>query len=71
MPWDVKKDARCPASKPYGVVGGASGDRLAGCHPTQDAARKQQAALYAAEDRESDPGWADQMVSPRPRIVLP
>ena len=52
MPWDIKKDARCPASKPYGVVGGSSGDRLAGCHETEDSAREQQKALYAAENRD-------------------
>ena len=51
MPWDIKKDSRCPASKPYGVVGGSSGDKLAGCHPSEDAAREQQKALYAAENR--------------------
>jgi hypothetical protein len=46
MPWNVIKTDRCPTSKPWGVVGGSTGDRLAGCHPTQDAAKKQQAALY-------------------------
>jgi hypothetical protein len=54
MPWNIKKDARCPASKPYGVVGGSSGDRLAGCHPSEDAAKAQMAALYAAENRVED-----------------
>ena len=53
MPWKIAKDARCPASKPFGVVGGSSGDRLAGCHPTEDAAKAQMAALYAAEDNSS------------------
>jgi hypothetical protein len=46
MPWKIAKDSRCPASKPYGVVGGSTGNRLAGCHPTEEAAKKQQAALY-------------------------
>jgi hypothetical protein len=49
MPWNVKKDSRCPASKPWAVVGGASGNRVAGCHPTEDAAKKQQAAQYVNE----------------------
>jgi hypothetical protein len=51
MPWKVTQTDRCPASKPWGVVGGSTGDRLAGCHPTQDAARKQQAALYVHESK--------------------
>jgi hypothetical protein len=55
MPWNVKKDDRCPAGKPWGVVGGSSGDRLAGCHPTADAAKKQQAALYVHEQKADVP----------------
>jgi HK97 family phage prohead protease len=49
MPWDVKQDDRCPASKPWGVVK-ADGE-LEGCHETEDAAKKQQAALYANEEK--------------------
>jgi uncharacterized protein len=48
MPWDVTKDDRCPASKPWAVVKSDDGE-LEGCHPTKDAAEKQQAALYANE----------------------
>jgi hypothetical protein len=55
MPWNIDKSPRCPAAKPWAVIGGASGDHLAGCHPTQDAARQQQKALYAAEDRDDPP----------------
>ena len=51
MPWKITEDSRCPASKPYGVVGGSSGDHLAGCHPSREAAKKQMAALYAAESK--------------------
>jgi hypothetical protein len=51
MPWNVSKTDRCPASKPWGVMGGSTGDRLAGCHPTEDAAKQQQAALYAQESK--------------------
>jgi hypothetical protein len=65
MPWNVKKDSRCPASKPWGVVGGSTGNRLAGCHPSEDAAKKQQAALYVHET-----GWAADLVQPGPRISL-
>jgi hypothetical protein len=49
MPWKITSDGRCPADKPYGVVGGSSGDHLAGCHPNLDAAKAQLSALYANE----------------------
>lgn len=51
MPWSVRKDDRCPADKPWAVVKDAD-DELEGCHPTEDAAMKQQAALYASERSE-------------------
>jgi len=48
MPWDVKKDRRCPSSRPWGVV--KQGDKtLEGCHVSQVHAERQQAALYANE----------------------
>jgi hypothetical protein len=50
MPYRIRKDDRCPAGKPWGVVGGSSGDRLFGCHPSEDAAKGQQAALYVHEN---------------------
>lgn len=50
MPWSILKDDRCPASKPYGVVKDDDNE-LEGCHPSQEAAKKQQAALYANEGR--------------------
>ena len=57
MPWNiVKNDERCPASKPFAVIGGASGNALFGCHATKDSAREQQKALYASEDRDGDAG---------------
>lgn len=50
MPWNiVKGDSRCPAGKPFAVVGGRSGNGLAGCHDTKESARQQQKALYASE----------------------
>lgn len=63
MPWSIRKDERCPADKPWGVVKDAD-DSLEGCHPTEDAARQQQAALYASEDREELP------MTPPPRDDL-
>lgn len=58
MPWEIKKDDRCPADKPWGVVK-ADDDSLEGCHESEDAAKKQQAALYASETRsESDEEFA-------------
>lgn len=51
MPWNiVQNDERCPASKPFAVIGGRTGNALFGCHPDKDSARKQQQALYAQED---------------------
>ena len=50
MPWKISKGhAGCPPSRPYAVVGGASGNRVAGCHSSRVKAIKQQRALYAAE----------------------
>jgi hypothetical protein len=49
MPYVVRTDSRCPASRPWGVVNQATGE-LHGCHPSEEHARSQQRALYAAED---------------------
>lgn len=49
MPYVVRQDDRCPASRPWGVSNQQTGD-LHGCHPTKEHARSQQRALYAAED---------------------
>lgn len=46
MPWNVKKDDRCPASKPWAVVNADNG-RVVACHISKDSARQQQKALYA------------------------
>ena len=48
MPWHVAETAKCPASKPYGVIKNADGS-VAACHPTKEAALKHTAALYANE----------------------
>lgn len=49
MPWHiVKHHGQCPASSPYAVVKNTDG-KVAGCHPTQEAAQRQLAALYANE----------------------
>jgi hypothetical protein len=52
MPYIVRQDDRCPASRPWGVSNQQTGD-LHGCHPTKAHARSQQRALYAAEDAAS------------------
>ena len=52
MPYNVVEGSdQCPSSKPYAVIGGKSGNDLFGCHTTKESARKQQQALYAAENR--------------------
>lgn len=45
MPYDVKRDSRCPDSKPFGVVTQGS-NNLHGCHKTRKSAIQQQRALY-------------------------
>lgn len=54
MPWKiVKNEPRCLArskSKPWGVVK-SDDNALEGCHATEASARKQQAALYASENK--------------------
>lgn len=55
MPYQAKKDDRCPASKPWGVTKTTDG-ALMGCHPTEDAAMEQVQALYANEpDTDAEP----------------
>jgi hypothetical protein len=50
MPYNIVPNSdKCPASKPFAVIGGRSGDDLFGCHATKESAREQQKALYAAE----------------------
>jgi HK97 family phage prohead protease len=48
MPWSIEKGHGCPVGKPWAVVRETDG-HVEGCHPTTDAAKKQQAALYANE----------------------
>lgn len=49
MPWNVTKSSRCPADKPWAVIGGKDGKHIAGCHPDRDSALQQQKALYVNE----------------------
>lgn len=55
MPWDVAKDERCPAARPWGVVKQDEAKTLEGCHESEDKAKRQQAALYASEESASAP----------------
>jgi hypothetical protein len=47
MSWDVRKDDRCPTTKPWGVI--SDDDTLAGYHATEAAAVRHKKALIAAE----------------------
>lgn len=51
MPWIIEVGHGCPPSRPWAVVqtGGGNAGRVMGCHPTNDRAKRQQAALYANE----------------------
>src|SRR5688572_11577720 len=49
MPWEIRKSDACPAERPWGVFKeGETADPL-GCHESEEAAKEQQAALYANE----------------------
>jgi hypothetical protein len=59
MPWDVKKDGRCPGERPWGVVTQGS-NNLRGCHPSKIAAETQQRALYANVKERGASGQRDE-----------
>lgn len=73
MPWDVKRDDRCPTAKPWGVVK-QDDNALEGCHASEDDAKQQQKALYARESRavgtEDEVPVVEQPVSRPPRENL-
>lgn len=48
MPYDVGKDDRCPASKPWAVTKESDGTLL-GCHATEDDAQDQRIAILINE----------------------
>lgn len=52
MPWRVGRSAKCPASKPWAVTNKQTG-RVMGCHATEEAAKRQLAALNAREPQAS------------------
>ena len=55
MPWNVRRDSRCPADEPWGVVN--SNGTLMGCHETREQAQAQRTALCALKDRWSRMDW--------------
>ncbi len=52
MPWSVKKGGGTCASDEWGVIKDGDGS-TEGCHSTEEAAKDQQAALYASENSQS------------------
>ena len=51
MPYKIiKSPTLCSASKPWAVVKESDGEVM-GCHTTEIAAKNQQAALYASENK--------------------
>src|SRR5438045_3830978 len=58
MPWVIEKGHGCPPSRPFAVVNKSSGKRE-GCHPSKDAAKQQQKALYANAPKEPQMSSAD------------
>jgi len=58
MPWHVVRGGGCGGAKPWAVVKDSDGSTV-GCHPSEAAAKKQLAALYANEPGAH--GWADNL----------
>lgn len=50
MPWHITRGAGCPPDKPWAVVKDSSG-QVVGCHETEEAAKRQLAALNAQEKK--------------------
>jgi HK97 family phage prohead protease len=48
MPWRVDQSTECPESRPWAVIKDDDGE-VEGCHATEEAAKRQMAALYAQE----------------------
>jgi hypothetical protein len=68
MPWSVKKDSRCPASKPWGVINDQTGALVpGGCHATKQEARAHQSALYVNEPQAA----AVEGVTVPPLVTIP
>jgi HK97 family phage prohead protease len=52
MPWTIEEGHGCPPGRPFAVINKQSGKRE-GCHPSKDAAKQQQKALYANAPKEN------------------
>jgi len=64
MPYEIKRDSRCPKSKPFGVMKKGGGE-IHGCHPSRAAAGKQMATLYVAESKkETEPELEEKATEP-------
>ena len=55
MPWNIRRDSRCPADEPWGVVD--SRGLLVGCHETREQAQVHRATLCATRDRWARVDW--------------
>src|SRR6185312_951740 len=65
MPWHVAKSSECSPAKPWAVIKNAGGS-VVGCHPSEAAAKKQLAALYASEPRSEPMTQEDRAGLPEP-----
>lgn len=59
----------CPKSRPWAVVGADTG-KVHGCHPTKEAARKQQSAIYADVERRQKSQSSDEGSTLSPMTVV-
>ena len=57
MPWNVRRDSRCPADEPWAVVN--SDGALIASHETREQAQAHRTALCAMKDR-----WARMDLTP-------
>ena len=53
MPWSARRDDRCSASEPWGVVV-TDTEKLVACHRSRASAQRQVAALFASEVKEQE-----------------
>ncbi len=51
MPWTVRRDSRCPDSKPFAVINKETGANGGRCHESKQSAVKQLALLASKERR--------------------
>lgn len=52
MPYETRRSAQCPKSRPIGVFKVGDRSKPLGCHESEEAAQRQIAAIEANEERQ-------------------